>query len=458
MEADILQFGAIGDGRIDDSRAIQEAIDACSKAGGGRIVFPGGKVFSAGPFHLRSNVELHLQSNTIIQASLDQALYKESAFKKNRSEGSLWISAREQENIAITGTGTIDGRGTHFMLSEEPTHFNYSIEDGVDMRPHLLTFIGCRNITIRDVTFRNAAYWCIHPVGCNDVLIQGVRILNSLKIQNCDGIDLDHSRNVRISDCYIESADDCICLKTRREYDEYGPTENITVTGCTLVSTSCAIKLGSENTKGIRNAVFGSIVITSTNRAVGIQNRDEGRIENIIFSGVVAECRLFANIWWGKAEPIHVTSLMRSPLETRRFPENLERTTVGSVENISFINFICRSENGIFVSGCADSRPRNICFDNVRVHIDKETKHPGGFHDQRPCDAPEMVDTRTSGFHIVSCDNVRVMNSQVSWGENLPDYYESALFAEDVSQIELINFEGKAAHGEESKAIVIVDS
>jgi polygalacturonase len=345
--------------------------------------------------------------------------------------------------------------GTEFMVDEEPSHYNYKIENGIDMRPHLLTLYGCTNVVIRDVTFCNAAYWCLHPVGCQDVLIQGIRILNNLKVRNCDGIDPDHSRNVRISDCYIESADDCICLKTRREFDEYGPTENVTVTGCTLISTSCAIKLGSENTQGIRNAVFNSIVITRTNRAIGIQNRDEGAIENIIFSNIVADCRLFHDVWWGKSEPIYITAFNRHETESHRFPPDGVRRSAGPVRDIQFNHIQCRSENGIYVSGSTDTRPSRLQFNHVRIEIDKKTDYPGGVHDRRPCDVEGIIESGTSGFHFDSCDDILLTNCCVSWGSRTPDYYKHALFAENTTELVNHEFRGAAA-GEGIEAQVIL--
>lgn len=444
MNINILDFGAKGDGS-NDASYIQHAINNCSSNGGGRVIIPSNQTFTSGPFELKSNVELYLEGNSFIKASTDQSLYTVSAFKDNYSEGSLWISARNANNISITGTGALDGSGTEFMLNEEQTHYNYKIEDNIDMRPHLLTMYGCNNITIKDVTFRNAAYWCIHPVGCQDILIHGIRILNSLKVRNCDGIDPDHSRNVRISDCYIESADDCICLKCRREFDEYGPTENVTVTGCTLVSTSCAIKLGSENTQGIRNSVFNAIIISGTNRAIGIQNRDEGVIENIIFSNIVTEGRLFHDVWWGKAEPIYITAFNREDNALLRFPPDGIRLPVGDIRNISFSNIRCISENGIFINGNEDSRPHDIQFDNVRIKLNKTSKYPGGMHDRRPCNIEGIINSGTAGFHFETCDDIRLTNCQVSWGENRPEYYHHALLANDAKDIEVINFKGESA-------------
>ena len=210
----IADSGAVRDGKTDKAAAIQRIIDECHASGGGRVIVPAGGVFVTGPFKLKSCVELNIEASATLRASLDESLYTETPFN-NWSEGWMWISAKGAHHIAIMGTGTVDGRGTEFMDSEEPTH--YKFVNGIDRRPHLLTLIGCNNVTICEVTFANAAYWCVHPAGCQDVLIQGVRILPSLKVRNCDGIDIDHCRNVRISNCYIESADDCICIKNRRD-------------------------------------------------------------------------------------------------------------------------------------------------------------------------------------------------------------------------------------------------
>jgi len=453
----ILDFGAVGDSKTNNAAAIQKAIDTCSQSGGGRVIVPAGNVFMAGPIHLKSHVELHLEPNALLQASTDESLYTESPFRHNISEGSMWISARNQKNIAITGTGTINGSGRAFMLNEEPTHYNFKFIDGVDKRPHLLTLIGCQHITIRDVTFEDAAYWCIHPAGCEDVLIQGVRVYNSLRIRNCDGIDIDHCRNVRISDCDIRSADDCICIKNRREYDEYGPCENITVTGCVLTSTSCAIKLGSENVDNIRNVIFDACVIHGTNRGLGIQNRDEGNIENVIFNNIIIESRLFADVWWGKSEPIYVTAFKRAPGTKHRFKKGHAEGCIGKVRNIQFRNIICNSENGIYVSGTKESRIEELLFDNIRLRIDKTTDYPGGLYDRRPCDVVGIIKRKTAGFYLNEADNITVRNCKVSWGNNRPDYYGHAIETHDVHDFHLENFKGESAHPEQNQSLHIVD-
>jgi hypothetical protein len=260
---------------------------------------------------------------------------------------------------------------------------------------------------------------------------------------------------VRISDCYIRSADDCICIKNRRDFDQYGPCENITVTGCVLTSTSCAIKLGSENMDDIRNIIFDSCVIHGANRGLGIQNRDEGNIENVIFSNIIIEGRLFHDVWWGKAEPIYVTAFKRAPGTRFRFPKGRTESAIGKVRNIRFINILCKSENGVYISGCEDSRIEEVLLENVRVEINKTTEYKGGLYDRRPCDVEGIIQRNTAGFYINEVDNLVLRSNKVVWGENRPDYYGHAIETHDVTGLEIENFKGTAAHPDRLKPIQI---
>ena len=236
----ILEHGAKGDGAANDAASIQAAIDACAAAGGGRVVVPAARIFCAGPIQLRSAVELHLEHASRLQAIPDRSLYTEEVLPPGWGDGTKWIHAFEAEDIAITGTGVIDGRGVAFMTEELPHIYRTAVG-----RPFVLSIEACRRVTIRDMTLVDAPFWAVHLLGCEDVLISDIRILNNLKVPNCDGIDPHRCRNVRITGCHIEAGDDCICPKSEAGFEKYGATEDIVVTGCTFVSTSCAIKLGS---------------------------------------------------------------------------------------------------------------------------------------------------------------------------------------------------------------------
>ena len=260
--ANIQDFGAVNDDFTNNSVSIQKTIDYCAALGGGKVVIPAGKPYLSGPFNLKSNIELHLEHGAVLKAYPDESVYTKSAFRQNMGEGTIWIGGENLNQISITGGGTLDGNGIFFMGDE--LHDSYELKpfETIDPRPHMLTLVSCKNIKMYGVTVSNAAYWALHFIGCYDVAIENISLYNDLKVRNSDGIDLDHCQNIRISNCHIESGDDCICLKNRREYEELGPCRNIVISNCTLISTSCAIKIGSENMDSISHVTFNNCIIT----------------------------------------------------------------------------------------------------------------------------------------------------------------------------------------------------
>lgn len=403
---DVTDYGAVGDGKTDDAAAIQSAIDRCSASGGGMVLLPGGHTFLTSPIRLKSFVELHLEATATLKATPDESRYHLSAFGANEGEGMMWLYAEHAEQVAITGRGIIHGNGIAFMGGELEDSYELKPVTTFDPRPHVLTIVDVRGLVIRDVTICEGAYWTVHLVGCNDAVIDGINLLNNLKIRNGDGIDLDHSSNVRISNCHITSGDDCICLKNRREFEQYGPCHDIVVTNCVMTSRSCAIKIGSENMDSIYNVTFDNCIITASNRGLGIQNRDEGTVTDVVFSNIIMQCQLWSGVWWGKAEPIYVTSYPRANGNHKdanwRFPKGETVGRCGEVSHIYFNNITATSENGCFVGGDKPGKVNNIYFNKVRVNLKKQTSFQHGLFDKRPC--------KGEGFVKMDWDELRQMN------------------------------------------------
>jgi polygalacturonase len=429
MDFDIRHYGAVGDGVANNAGAFQAAIDACHAAGGGRVVVAGrDAVYRAGTFELKSYVELHVEAGAKVLCSerLDECRMHERHDKRT----ACFIYAEGAEGVAITGMGTIDGHGRAYVQRGRYIH------KPLGRRPHTLLLIGCRKVRISDVTFRDGADWSVRLTGCEDVVVHGVTILNDLAMPNSDGIDPDHCRNVRISDCHIETGDDCICIKARPEFPEFGPCENITVTGCTLISTSCALMVGIEAQAAIRNIVFDACVIRSSNRGLGIHLSHACDVENVIFSNMIIETRQFEERWWGSGEPVYVVAV----------PER-QGAAIGKIRNVRFQNISCRSENGIVVVGDKSVNVSNIHFDHARIEMYKTSKWPPGVRDLRPLQgAPNdgRFPSASPAIYLENASDVAFHDVEVVWNPDLPDAYTHAMESVNVRNLDSTGLRGDA--------------
>ena len=430
--------GAIGDGRANDTRAVQAAIDACAAAGGGRVLVPAGGTFRIGTIALRDHVELHLENGALLVASEDPADYRELAIagEYGGNRGAFVIYAEGCRNVAITGLGTIDGRGSAFMagpwhgVSERGQAW---IMKPQEFRPRLCGLFRCRDVTVRDVTLRDAAQWTLHLTGCDGVVIDGVRIRNRLDVPNCDGIDPDHCRNVTISNCHIEAGDDGIVIKNTRPFADCGPTENIVVQNCTIISTSAAVKIGSESVDAFRGILVQNCAISRSSRGLAIQLRDEGAVEDVLFANCRVETRRFHHAWWGNAEPIYVTARPRN-----------ERIRVGTIRGVRFSGIRCRGEGGIFVAGTADAPVRDLVFDDVDLRIAPGSRWPGGWRDYRPCQGQEHGGRdpgEEAGIHLEHVAGVRLAQVRVQRDGALP-WLGPALRQECATDVDASGFRG----------------
>ena len=416
----VMDFGARGNGISDDAIAIQKAVDACTNAGGGDVVFSANHTFLSGPVQLKSNVNIVLETNSVWKANPDESIYHLSAFGKNKGEGMMWIWAKDVENLSFSGHGTIHGNGIKFMGAELFDSYELKPVTTFDPRPHVLTLMGVRNLNIRDITIREGAYWTVHLIGCDGAVIDGINLLNNLKIRNGDGIDIDHSKNVRIANCHITSGDDAICLKNRREFEEYGSCHDIVVTNCVMESCSCTVKIGSENMDSIYNVVIDNCVIKGSNRGLGIQNRDEGTVSNVVFSNIILDCQLWSDVWWGKAEPIYVTSYPRANGNHKdanwRFPKGQTVGRCGEVSHIYFNHIYATSESGCFIGGDTPDKVNNIYLNNVHLNLKKLTGYDGGVYDKRPCRGEGFIYNKVYGVYVENARDVEIDDLRVQVG------------------------------------------
>jgi hypothetical protein len=274
----VTAFGAQGDGKTLNTAFIQHAIDQAAAGGGGKVVVPPGS-FVTGTLHLKTGVELHLEKGATLLGSTSRLDY-------GKANATALIIATGQQQISITGKGEIDGRGREVVKDLFRLLNQGVLQDaqwkikrpGENNRPRMIALIDCQDVKVKGVTMRNSAGWVQDYVRCNNVIIDSVTVV-STEYWNNDGIDIVNSKNVSITHCNVDAADDAICLKS-----EGGPgwCENIYVSDCKLRSSASAFKLGTGSRGGFRNIVVRNLEIFDTYRsAIALEAVDGGFLENV---------------------------------------------------------------------------------------------------------------------------------------------------------------------------------
>lgn len=314
----IAEQGAIADGKTDCLPVLTAAIAACSQAGGGRVIVPEGDWFVAGPIHLLSNVNLHLAKEATLHFSTDAEDYLPTVF--TRFEGteiqnySPLVYAFEQENIAITGEGTLDGQADDANWWPWTRHRGELVEGSQDqrlavarlyklvdegvgpekrvfgkgyyLRPNFVQPYRCKNVLIEGITVVNSPMWDLHPVLCENVTVRDVKV-NSHGPNN-DGCNPECCRNVLIEGCQFDTGDDCIAIKSGRNADgrRVGrPSENIVVRNCQMKDGHGGVVLGSEMSGGVQNVFVEDCKMDSPHleRAIRLKSNSlrGGYLENL---------------------------------------------------------------------------------------------------------------------------------------------------------------------------------
>lgn len=332
----ILSLGAVADGQTDTKPILDNAIALCSASGGGQVLIPNGVYFFAGPIVLKSHVNLHLEKDARIVFSPDAKNYLPAVL-------SLWegtelfnysplIYAYQCSDIAITGEGTIDGSADKGFANWRPQRspeqdrlrqmgidgtpvYQRVFGEGSHLPPDMIQLFGCRNILIDGITIVDAPYWVIHPVFCNNVTVQHVRI-NSLNLNN-DGCDPESSTNVLIQYCHFVVGDDGIAIKAGRDQDGWRigqPTEDVVIRYNNFTSKTNGLCIGSELSAGVRNVYIYQDTLHHCLSAIYFKsNLDRGgfiqhiRVDNIRCDSARSAFIRFENNYHGSRGGNHPT-------------------------------------------------------------------------------------------------------------------------------------------------------
>jgi parallel beta-helix repeat protein len=454
---DVTSFGAKGDGITLNTQAIQSAIRAANKAGGGAVIFPPG-VYVSGTFTLLSNVSLDVEAGAVLQGSKNLADYGSTAefgFGQTYSVDSTGegfkvglIVARDAENISIVGRGVIDGNGDAFF---DPQKIHYlpdfdakytrqgqkfmdailDLHDGpIQFLPEgrpgtTIVFDHCKNVLLRDITLRNAPNWGIHLGHTERAVVEGIHILNSMLLPNDDGIDCISCRDVHISDSDIHAGDDDFAIVG---------SENVSIANCTLVSNSAGIRLDDT-----RYSLFTNLSIHS-NRGIGIFDRGGGHTAFVQFSNIVIETHLLTGHWWGKAEPIYIAV------------GDDDGKPAGSVHDLKFSEISGEAENGIVLYGNPGAWIRDISLDHVHFHFrvtrPEVNAAVGGNFDLRGTYQGlnnGVFAHNIPGLYARYIRGLAIRDLEMQWADAMPGYYTSAVVLEDFENLSIDGFIGRQA-------------
>jgi len=346
----VRDFGARADRTTNDAPAIQAAIDACSRAGGGEVVIPAGDYLS-GKLVLKSRVTLKLEAGATLWASARPEDYDPTPGQKGE-----WylLVADGQEDIALTGEGRLQGVGKADLDRRADP-------EGEPLPPHrfgIAFFSNCRLVHIRDVRILDSDWHTLVLFRCEQVFVQRVAILNNFYRTNSDGIDPVSCKDVIISDCTIIAGDDCICPKTERGY----PLNNLVIENCILESVAAAIKLGTASSGDFRDIRVANCVIRNSGVGLGLFMKDGGTAERISFSNISIETT-------SQATPIN-SRLRNNIIPIYIDLEQREPTSpIGAVRDVVFSHIQIASDNGILIQGMPERPLENIALEDISFRV-----------------------------------------------------------------------------------------
>lgn len=386
-EWNVNDFGALADGETVNTEAIQAAIDACSKAGGGKVIVDGGE-YVTGTLLLKNNVNLHVTAGTKLLSSCnpnDFVPIDPFIDATGQYRGQCMIGAIDVKNVAITGKGIIDGRGEQFsrkeiektlkrlgveeikhdfshLVSKNNRYVNNDIRYG--NRPFLVRFVRVTDCKFENITLRQPAAWTLHFFQCDKFVVDGIEIYSHAN-RNNDGIDIDSSTNGVIKNSHINSGDDAVCIKGTSSK----PTQYLEVYNCRLSSHWGAIKFGTESMGDFKDITVKNCTIYD-NKGGGIKilSVDGSNIENVVIDSI-------------KMDNVDMPLFIRLGERGLAYRGDKQRP-VGSIKNVSISNITATTRSleesrvnpptGIFITGTPNHKIENVKISNIDITL------PGG--------------------------------------------------------------------------------
>ncbi len=413
----IKKFGAVADGKTLNTVAIQKAIDAAHKNGGGKVIIPAG-TYILGTIYLKDNVNLHVSLGATLLGSPNLEDYDSIRWGHN-NDRQAWhlIFADSVKNVAITGEGTIDGNGEFYWQEyEKDENGNMVVPRWIKAQKHkispLIDINYSSNIIIKDVTVKTGGGWNIHLFNSSVAKIQGVRIINNIYSPNSDGIDLTGCSDITITDCFIKTCDDAIVIKTLRDSYE---SERISVSNCVMETLCVGIKLGAgESYKDMRDINFSNCIFNGTSRFFGLYSKNGAVIENIVVNNLTGNTN--AKLVYNR--PIQ--------LMVQKNGDGV----VGGIRNVVISNMAAHTDGRILMTCHPDGFLENIYFRDVILTYPRIEDPEAMIDGARSNQFPRVSEFREAGsaraaFVAENLTNLVIDNLKINWpGEEVPESWQ----------------------------------
>lgn len=476
-EADIRDFGGVGDGVTLNSEAFAKAIDFLAKAGGGRLVVPKG-VWLSGPITLKDNIDLHVRPDAILLFSTDRDLYPivETVFEGLDTKRCISpINAVGARNIAITGGGTIDGNGDSWRQVKKskiaPSQWKKLLQSGgftnekgdlwypdsssfrgavvsdafnvpqglqteeewnsvkTYLRPVMISLMNCENVLLEDCLFQNSPCWNIHPLMCRNVIINNVTVRNPWYSQNGDGLDVDSCENVLVINSSFDVGDDAICIKSGKNEDgrrRARPCRNLIVDNCIVFHGHGGFVVGSEMSGGVENIKVSDCRFLGTD--VGLRFKScRGRggvvkniyIEDIVMMNIPTEPLLF-DLHYGGKSAVEAAAEGASPFDVE-FVEADETTP--QFRDIFIKDVICSgAARAMYFNGIPEKNIENIVVENCEIVSDKgaDLRYSTGV----VLKDVKITQSEGDGFSVANCTDVVIEDCTDASGKEHPEVFQ----------------------------------
>jgi polygalacturonase len=449
----VKDYGATGRKSDDARAALQKAIDACGKVGGGEVYVPAGE-YTSGQLHMRSGVRLFVEAGATIYATLDPRQYEDPR------KASL-IYGEDLHDIALEGAGTLDGQASyerrlnnitdHYILSNQrqmeatgkPLMRSFPAGDPkVSAYPRMVLLLRCVDVRITGLKFLRSRSWTINPYACKHLIIDGVYIYSSQQDGVwADGIDPDGCQDVHISNSTIETGDDGIVFYSTDGWGPVLPTENVTVTNSRISSSSSAIKFCDGNSKAVRHVTISNVVITNSNRGLAFMVFDGGIVEDVVIDNVTIDTRRFDWFWWGDGDSIHFNIKRRSEIDgVKRDHE----PAAGIIRNVTISNVIAHGQGTSMIQGHPDSWLDGIRFNHVRLFV------------AHGADAP--YENTVAGMTLKYARNVAMDDVELAWETPHAPTWQTAFSVDQVEDLAIDNSRIDAAPGSSQPVLRLNDA